>query len=190
MQSREVIAMLSVVVVVAVACIGVGYGVQYVGSTINSDNTLKVTDMEFRLNEYSSYSFNFTDVAYFCDRDADGTLHYKEYSTESLPMKLEIVGKGSTEVSTMTSVKLGANQNAVNLKFQVYTTAECTPGSEYGSQVNLTSSYELIDEAIITDTQYWCKIYATFDTNYLKEHLSGAVKFDVVFYAEAIAPTI
>ena len=211
MQSRETIAVLSVTLIVAMAFVGVGYGLEYSGSSLNSNNSLNVTYMQFKLNDEDTCTFVFDNITYYRDRAVDGTVTYKSTKTtgfapesESFPMKLSIEGTGATNVDTNAYVKLAevpevSGQPVATIKLQIYyeyTNAETN--RPYCAPITLTDQYFEIPNGLKTDKNYWCTITVELNTivlegsdgqngaNELEAQPSGTLKFDVVFYATAV----
>ena len=219
MQSRETIAVLSVTLIVAMAFVGVGYGLEYSGSSLNSNNSLNVTYMQFKLNDTDTCTFVFDDITYYRDRAADGTITYKattttgyapESQTSNVPMKLWIDGVGATEVDTVAQVKLAeiptstvSDQPVATIKLQIYTAyTDAEHNTPYGNPITLTDEYITIPGGLKTDQNYWCTITVELNTLVLEGRTgvqnetdivaqpSGTLTFDVVFYATAEAATV
>jgi len=189
MQSREAVAILSVAIVVAMAFVGVGYGLEYSGSSINSDNSLNVTYMQFKLNDADTCTFVFDDITYYRDRAADGTITYKSTKTtgfapesESFPMKLKIVGIGATNVDTEAKVKLAeipkstvSEVPVATIKLQIYSEyTDAEHNTPYGDPIVLTDDtddtdgYFVIPNGLKTDKDYWCIITVELNELVLK----------------------
>ena len=194
MQSHETVAILSVAIVVSMAFVGVGYGLEYSGSSLNSDNSLNVTYMKFKLNDEDTCTFVFDDITYYRDRAVDGTVTYKYTSTESAPMKLWIEGTGAMGVDTTAQVKLAEAQSVADISLKIYSDETCTVMM---GEIPLNNTYATIPVDLKTsvgdDSVYWCKINVQLKDVILEgaedvvAQPSGTLTFDVVFNATAEA---
>ncbi|AMH94377.1 transmembrane protein [methanogenic archaeon ISO4-H5] len=194
MQSHETLTILSVAIVVSMAFVGVGYGLEYSGSSLNSDNSLNVTYMKFKLNDEDTCTFVFDDITYYRDRAVDGTVTYKYTSTESAPMKLWIEGTGAMGVDTTAQVKLAEAQSVADISLKIYSDETCTVMM---GEIPLNNTYATIPVDLKTsvgdDSVYWCKINVQLKDVILEgaedvvAQPSGTLTFDVVFNATAEA---
>ncbi|MBO5599931.1 MAG: hypothetical protein J5897_02690 [Candidatus Methanomethylophilus sp.] len=200
MQSHETLTILSVAIVVTMAFVGVGYGLEYSGSSLNTDNSLNVTYMKFQLNDEDTCTFVFDDITYYRDRAVDGTVTYKHTTAESAAMKLWIEGTGAIGVDTVAKVKLAEAQSIADITLKIYSNEACTGECE---EVLLTHEYKTLPVDLKTSTGdnsvYWCKISVALKdivlegsdgqdgSPELEAQPSGTLKFDVVFYATAEA---
>lgn len=171
------------------AFVGVGYGLEYSGSSLNTDNTLNVIYMKYKLNDQDTCTFEFDDITYYRDRDINGHVTYKYNTTESAKMNLWIEGTGAKNVQNIEAkVKLAEAQSTADISLQMYSDEACT--TKLGSAIPLTDDYATIPDIQVTDNVYWCKISVTLKETVLEAQPSDALVFDVVFYATATAATI
>ena len=189
------LALVSVAAVLMLTCVGVGYGLDYTATTLNSNNTLDAKYMEFKLNDQATCTFEFgniagsSDLTYYRDRAADGTVTYKYNYVSSEKMKVQLVGTGVSG-GTTAYVKLADELTGTSLSLQFYTNQACTETSKYGSAIVLSDQDQQISGGLTINTAYWCILTATVETATLAMTPSGTIGFDVVFYATAEAETV
>ena len=186
-------ALISVAAVVILAFVGVGYGIEYSGSTLNSNNYITTTYMEFELDGTNTSTFVIPDITYYRDRTPDGTVTYRVVGGESEPMQVRIAGTGAAAGNAQAFVKLAEGLSEAGLSMQFYYDDNGECGDACGDLLTLTTNYIQIEDPLIEDgllkigKTYWCTVTVTITNATMTSNLSDTLSFDVVYYATAEA---
>lgn len=190
-------------IALVMACVGIGYAVEYSASTVNSNNSLHSTYIEISLEGHSQtvmHTFVFDDLVYYRDRTVVGntvTDVYKSTTAESmasmflwrtpadviettLAVKLAEPIKGipsDTEVDDVSGEPIYYDAASVTLQFYRYDSSTQS-WVVYGDAISMSTAEAQVkqgDSAAIfdTNTEYYCKATVTVSNPALDASLYG-----------------